>query len=108
MIDRQVNWHNWGGGLQLTDVIRILPPISHLQIRIMHNQPQKPIMQLVTLFLRQAIDVLEVMPNCVQTPPSSHRISPDNRMHGLQGRADVFGGPACTAVDLEALCFRRD
>lgn len=76
--------------LVLTDVIRVLPSMSNLQIMIVDNQPKKPVEHTTALSIREAVNTLDMISNGVQTLPPSYRISSYHGMHGSQISSNIF------------------
>ena len=56
-----------------------------------------------TLRLRQAINLLDVVPDGIYSLPSGDRIRPNHRMHGREARSDVFRSPPRFAVNVKIL-----
>lgn len=68
---------------------------------VVHNQPHKPLQQVVALLFRQAVDALRVVAHGEDALPARHRVGAHHRVHGRQLVADVLGrAPGCR-VQLE-------
>lgn len=88
------------------EIIRVLPPVAHLQIVILDNELDKPIKRALTLLLGQLVDLLHVVSNTEYRLPAGHRVGPDNWMDGLQSRPDILWSTSRLVVQLKVICLR--
>lgn len=75
-------------------IIHVLPLMSDLQVMVFDNQLHKPIQCLLTLFFRQSIDVLHMVPDSKDGLPSSNGVRADHGMDGRKRVANVLGRTA--------------
>jgi hypothetical protein len=85
------------------EIIRILPPMTDLQIMILDNQLNEPVQGPLALFLGQPIDLLDVVPYAKYRFPASDWVGANYGMDGLQVCADVLRSPAGFGVELETV-----
>ena len=87
----------------LTQIVRILPPQTSLQIMILNDQSHKPSQQMIAFLVRKVIDFSNMVPHSKHTLPPSYWISTDNRMNGLQHFPYIFRRAPRTSVDLKVV-----
>lgn len=66
--------------------------MSHLQIVVFRDEPHKVVKQVSALQLRQAIDMLYMMPNGEDAFPAGDRIGPHDRVLSGEDRSDILRG----------------
>lgn len=69
-----------------------------LQIMILDDQLHEPVQSPPALFLRQSIDLLDVVAYAENGLPARDRVRADHGMYGLKFCADVLGSSAGLAV----------
>lgn len=87
-----------GVGSTRTDIIRVLPLESNLQIVVVVHQIQEPLQQVLALFLGHAINVRHVSADGENALPPGHRVGSHNGVNGLELAADVFRSAARLVV----------
>lgn len=73
---------------------------------ILFQKLLKPLQEHVTLLFGDAIDELAMLANRVETPPTSDRISTNNRMDGTKVATDVLGCTTRLFVQAEIASLR--
>jgi hypothetical protein len=89
------------------EIIRILPPVSYLQIMIIHHKSQEPVQYAFTLSFSQSINFLHVVAECENALPAGDGVGAHDRVDGFEDFADVFGGAAGLGIDLETILLGR-
>lgn len=84
-----------------TNVVRVLPAESHLQIMAIMNKIQEPLSQSVALIFGYSVDVLDMASNGEDTLPSCDGVGSHDGVNGLEFSANVFGGTTRLAVQLK-------
>jgi hypothetical protein len=84
--------------LSLTNIIRIPPLETHLQIVITENRVMQLLQQIVALIFRQFVDILRKRPNGINALPSRYRVGPHERMNGRQVPSYILRRPSGLVV----------
>jgi hypothetical protein len=74
-----------------------------LQIVIINNEPHKPVKQSLAFSFCEPVDVLHVMPDGEDGLPACDGVGANDRVHGDEFFADIFGSPAGFGVDFETV-----
>lgn len=90
------------------EIIRILPPMTDLQIMVLDNQLNEPVQGPLTLFLGQPVDMLDVVSNAKYRFPASYWVGADHGMHSLQVCANILGSAAGFGIQLETVLFSAE
>jgi hypothetical protein len=84
-------------------IIRILPSVTDLQVMVLNNELHKPVQGSSALFLRQSVDLLDMVSNPKNGLPSCDWVCANHRMNGLQVSAHVLWGSTRFTVELETV-----
>jgi hypothetical protein len=85
----------------LTEIVLVLPAETDLQVVVVDNQADKPLFQVVTLFLRQPINLADVVADGEDTLPAGHGVRANDRVDGRQLVADILGAAPRLGVKLK-------
>jgi hypothetical protein len=85
------------------DIVRVLPPIPHLQVMVLRNELHKPLEQVPALVLGKIVDLLHVVPDGEDALPSGYGVCAHDRVDCFEDFADVFGRAAGAWVDREVV-----
>lgn len=88
-----------------TEVVLVLPPMAHLEVVVVDNQPHKPLEEMLTLSVRKTVDALDMVAESKYTFPAGDWVSPDNWMGGSELSPNIFRSAAWTLVKLKTVFF---
>lgn len=90
-------------GRVLTEIVRVLPPMSQLSIMFLDDHLQEPIVQPPAFIRGHVVYLYNVITNCKKTLPSGDGVSANDWVDGAERGSNVVWGPARLGVELISL-----
>lgn len=88
-----------------SNVVLRLPAETDLEVMVLDNKLDKPVEEVLALFLGKTMDLLDVMADGKDRLPACHRIGANNRVDRLEDIANILRSAALTCVDLKVVAL---
>jgi hypothetical protein len=85
------------------EIVRVLPPVTDLQIVVIDEQSHEPCEKSLALELAHVVHLAYVLADGKDGLPARDGVGADDGVDGLEELADVLGGAAGLGVELEAV-----